>query len=134
MVGPLKVAIVGLQHLHPRSYMLHFQALNTLQVVAVSDPMQSLRAGFEHDFGVNAYADWRSLLANEAVDLAYIFLPHDECPAAAGACAAKGVHAVVEKPVANTARALARLSTPAAAHRSCSARRMFGATTLFAAR
>jgi predicted dehydrogenase len=104
MVSPLKVAIIGLQHLHPRSYMLHFQATKTIQVVAVSDPMESLRAAFAHDFGVRAYADYRELLAAGSIDLAYIFLPHDECPAAAIACAEKKIHVVVEKPVANTAR------------------------------
>jgi UDP-N-acetylglucosamine 3-dehydrogenase len=104
MVNPLKVAIIGLQHLHPRSYMPHFQATKVLQVVAVSDSMESLRAGFERDFGVRAYPDWSGLLAAETIDLAYIFLPHDECPAAAIACAEKKTHVVVEKPVANTAR------------------------------
>ena len=103
MVDPLRVAIIGLQHLHPRSYMPHFQATKTLQVVAASDPMESLRAGFEHDFGIRAYADWRKLLAAEKMDLAYIFLPHDECPAAAVACAENETHVVVEKPVATTA-------------------------------
>ncbi len=50
------------------------------------------------------YPDWRELLAAETIDLAYVFLPHDECPAAAIACAEKKIHVVVEKPVANTAQ------------------------------
>jgi predicted dehydrogenase len=102
MVTPLKVAILGLAHLHPRSYMLHFQATPALEVVAVSEPLESLRAPFARDFAVRAYAGWQELLAAESVDLAYVFLPHDECPAAAVACADKAVHVVVEKPVANT--------------------------------
>ena len=74
-----------------------------------------MREAFARDFGVRGYADWKELLAAEEIDLAYIFLPHDECPAAAVACAERKIHVVVEKPVANTARAPARSSRRAAA-------------------
>jgi len=52
---------------------------------------------------VRVYSNWKKLLAAEELDLVYIFLPHDECPAAAIACAGEKIHVVVEKPVANTA-------------------------------
>ncbi len=103
MAGPLRVAVIGLGHLHPRSYMPHFRAVKALEVVAVSERLEPLRAEFAREFGVPSYAGWAELLAAEAFDLAYIFLPHNECPAAAVACAEKGIHVVVEKPVANTA-------------------------------
>ncbi|HEO70011.1 MAG TPA: Gfo/Idh/MocA family oxidoreductase, partial [Candidatus Hydrogenedentes bacterium] len=38
-----------------------------------------------------------------------IFLPHDECPDAAVACAKRGLHLMVEKPVAHTAKGAARV-------------------------
>ncbi len=103
MASPLKVGIIGLGHLHPRTYMPHFNATPSTKVVAVADPTEELRAGFKRDFGVSAYANWRKMLTKEELDLAYIFLPHDECPAAAIACAKQEIHLVVEKPVANTA-------------------------------
>jgi len=109
MAGPLRVGIIGLGHLHPRTYMPHFEATSATTVVAASDPIESLREGFESDFGVRTYADWRKLLAAEALDLAYLFLPHDECPAAAVACAKRKIHVVVEKPVANTAARAERI-------------------------
>ena len=103
MAAPLRVGIIGLGHLHPRTYMPHFQATGATEVVAVSDRMKALREGFAADFAVRAYADWKKLLSEEQIDLAYIFLPHDECPDAAVACAKRKIHVVVEKPVANTA-------------------------------
>ena len=103
MTKALKVGIVGLAHLHPRTYMPHFQTTPTTQVVAASDPREILREGFEKDFGVRTYPHWKKLLSSEDLDLAYIFLPHDECPAAAIACAQRKIHVVVEKPLANTA-------------------------------
>ena len=87
MVTPLRVGVIGLGHLHPRTFVPHFEATQNLEVVAASDRTEMLREGFEKDFGVRAYADWSELLAGEEIDLAYIFLPHDECPAAAVACA-----------------------------------------------
>jgi predicted dehydrogenase len=82
--------------------MPHFAATSATRVVAACDADQSLRDAFATDFGVRVYPTWRKLLAREAIDLAYVFLPHDECPAAAVACARNGVHVVVEKPVASS--------------------------------
>ncbi len=117
MAGPLKVGIIGLGHLHPRTYMPHFQATPSTKVVAASDPLKRLREGFAAVFGVRAYADWQELLAGEPIDLAYIFLPHDECPAAAVACAKARIHVVVEKPVANTAAGAKKIVEACRQHR-----------------
>jgi UDP-N-acetylglucosamine 3-dehydrogenase len=102
MPEPLRVGILGLAHLHPRTYMPHFEATPSTQVVAAADRLVARRQGFERDFGVPTYADWKKLVDAEQIDLAYVFLPHDECPAAAIACARRKMHVVVEKPVANT--------------------------------
>ncbi len=100
MAEPLPVAILGLGHLHPRTYMPHLAATEGVEVVAVADPLEELRNGFAEDFGVRTYGDWRELLESEAVGWALVFLPHDECPDAAVACAEKGIPVVVEKPAA----------------------------------
>jgi predicted dehydrogenase len=110
MASALKVGILGLGHLHPRTYMPHFEATDATEVVAVSDTTAVLREEFARDFGVKAHAEWKDLLAAETLDLAYIFLPHDECPDAAVACAEKGIPVVVEKPVANTSGGANRIA------------------------
>ena len=99
----LKVAIVGLGHLHPRSYMAHFQAVPDIEVVAVAEADASLREPFCRDYGVNGYRSLDELLAGETPDVAAIFLPHADCPEAAEKCAAKGIHLMVEKPMAASA-------------------------------
>ena len=98
----LKVGVIGLGHLHPVSYMPHFSKCRHTEVVAACDGNESLRAGFSKQFGVRTYARWQELLEKETLDLAYIFLPHCDCDAAAVACAEKGIHVIVEKPVAST--------------------------------
>ncbi len=110
MADPFKVGIIGLGHLHPRTYMPHFEATPATQVVAASDHEEVLREGFAKDFNVRVYEDWKKLLAGEEIDLAYVFLPHDECPAAAVACAKRKIHVVVEKPVAHTAAGARRVA------------------------
>jgi len=88
--------------------MPHFEAVRATRVVAACDASESLRAAFAKDFDVRVYANWRRLLDEEKLDLVYVFLPHNQCPAAAVACASKGIHIVVEKPVASSVRGCRR--------------------------
>jgi predicted dehydrogenase len=105
----LSVGILGLSHLHPRGYMTLFQAIPDAAVTAAADANPAVLEGFVNDFPVRGYADWRELLEEERLDLAVIFLPHADCPDAAIACAARGVHVVVEKPMAAGAAGARRM-------------------------
>lgn len=104
MSEKVRVAVIGLGHLHPFDYMPHFAAAGNTEVVAASEKLDILREKFNSEFGLNVYSEWSELLEKEKFDAAYIFLPHDECPEAACACAEKGIHVIVEKPVANTSQ------------------------------
>jgi predicted dehydrogenase len=99
----LKVGIVGLGHLHPRSYMAHFKAISTTEVVAVCEGDGQLRESFCREFGVRGYGSLDEMLDKERLDVAAIFLPHADCPEAAAKCAAKKIHLMVEKPMAASA-------------------------------
>jgi predicted dehydrogenase len=84
-------------------------AVKGLQVVAVADRNPALREAFAHDFALRGYSDWTQMLDQEKLDLAVIFLPHVECPEAAVACAERGVHVLVEKPMAASADGARRI-------------------------
>jgi predicted dehydrogenase len=86
-----------------------FDAVKETRVVAVAEANKDVREGFAKDFAVNAYTDWRDLLDRERLDLAVLFLPHAECPDAAVACASKGIHLMVEKPMAASSGGLRRM-------------------------
>ena len=105
----LKVGIVGLRHLHPRLYMPLFEAAPAMKVVSVCEEENDCREAFCRDFGLRGYAKLPQMLKAEALDIAAIFLPHDECPAAGAACAKQGLHLMVEKPVAADAKGAARI-------------------------
>lgn len=96
----LKVGIVGLGHLHPRSYMPHFRAIGSTQVVAAAEANENLRESFCREFGVRGYATLDEMLKKERLDVAAIFLPHADCPEAAARCAERKIHLMVEKPMA----------------------------------
>jgi predicted dehydrogenase len=107
--APLDVAIIGLGHLHPRSYMPLFQAVPELRVTAVMEPDAALRQAFCADFGVAGYASLPALLREAKPNVAALFLPHADCPAAASACAKAGAHLMVEKPMAASAAGAAAI-------------------------
>ena len=96
----LKVGIIGLRHLHPRSYMPLFEAVPETKVVAVSEQNQEMLKSFASDFSINGYGDYREMLDNEQLDFVAIFLPHSECTDAVVACAEAKVHVIVGKPMA----------------------------------
>ncbi|HNY40900.1 MAG TPA: Gfo/Idh/MocA family oxidoreductase, partial [Bryobacteraceae bacterium] len=59
-------------------------------------------------------ADWRQMLDKEKFDLVVLFLPHYLCPEAGVACAERGIHLLVEKPMAADSGGLARIVEAAA--------------------
>lgn len=105
---PVRVGLIGLRHLHPRAYMGAFQAAGGWQVRAAAEADPEVLHAFARDFGVAAYENWRRMLEREPLDVAAIFLPHAECPEAAAVCAERGLHVMVEKPMAATSSDLAR--------------------------
>ncbi len=99
----LNVAILGLGHLHPRGYMPLFEQCPKTRVVAAFDKDRALLDGFCRDFGIHGYTDIGELLERETIHIAAVFLPHSDCADAAITCARKGVHLLMEKPIARTA-------------------------------
>ena len=105
----LEVGIVGLGHLHPRSYMALFEGEVRTEVKAVCEADSVLLGEFCSDFGVNGYGSLEEMLEQEDLDVAAIFLPHSDCPAAAEACASKGLHLMIEKPLAASVEGAQRI-------------------------
>ena len=110
----LSVGFIGLSHLHPKSYMPVFAAAGGMDVVAVAESDPAVLASFAQSFPVRAYADWREMLDKEKLDLAVLFLPHYLCPEAGVACAERGIHLIVEKPMAADSAGLGRIVEAAA--------------------
>ena len=97
----LKVAIIGLQHLHPVSYLPHIITCN-LDLVAISDNNKNLIEKRKSDFpsSVKYYFDYKDLIDSEKIDIVFIFSPLYQCPDIVEYAASKGINVIVEKPMA----------------------------------
>ena len=97
----LKTAIIGLQHLHPVSYLPHIIACN-LDLIAISDDNKSLLEKRKTDFPSNVkyYSDYKNLIDSEKIDIVFIFSPLYQCPDVVEHAACKGINIIIEKPMA----------------------------------
>ena len=98
----LNVAIIGLRHLHPRGYMSLFAACPQTEVVAAFDEDEAVVESFCREFGSEGYTNLTELLDSEKIDIGAVFLPHCDSADAATKCAERGIHLLVEKPIART--------------------------------
>jgi len=94
-----------------------FGAAGEFEVVAAAESDSAVLHSFTAEFPVRPYASFHDMLESEHLDLAVLFLPHHQCPEAAIACAGRGVHVLVEKPMAADSESLAGVIR-AAAHAS----------------
>ena len=109
----LKGAMVGLQHLHPRGYMMLFQECKDAGIACAYDPDPEILKTFCDEFGLRGYTDLDRMLAEEELGLAVIFLPHSDCAEAATKCARQGLHLMVEKPGSNTVAGVRQIAAVA---------------------
>jgi predicted dehydrogenase len=110
----LRAGFIGLRHLHPKSYMPVFRAANGIDVVAVAESDRAVLESFGREFPVTTYSEWPAMLDAESLDVAVVFLPHNECPEAAVGCAERGIHLIVEKPMAADSAGLRKMIQAAA--------------------
>ena len=99
MTKPLKLAVVGVGHLG-REHARVCAALDTAELVAVCDTNEAQGRAIAEKYETRYVSDYRELLdAVEAVSIATPTVNHHEV-----ACAFldKGIHALVEKPIART--------------------------------
>ena len=73
-----------------------------IELVAASDPREEARSEFEREFGGRAYATVEAMCEDRNVDAVYIATPHELHAQHVAAAAARGKHALVEKPMAVT--------------------------------
>ncbi len=97
---PLGLGIVGLHHQHPRWYHPLWAHLPQYRLLALAEEDEAFAATENEYFGLDAYGDYRQLLARGDIDVVIIWLPHSQMPAAVADAAAAGKHVIVEKPCA----------------------------------
>lgn len=99
----LKLAIAGVVHGHVHGFMRRFKDRTNFEVVGVYEPDAALRAAFAKRYGLDdskMFADLPALLEKVKPEAVAAFTNTYDHAAVVEAAAARGVHVMMEKPLA----------------------------------
>src|SRR6185436_7740232 len=100
---PVRLAIVGLVHGHVRGFLDRLKGRTDVQLVGVVDPDATLRDRYRERYGLAAgvfHPTVEAMLDAARPQAVAIFTSTHDRPQVVEACAARGVHVMMEKPLA----------------------------------
>ncbi|MEO1623713.1 MAG: Gfo/Idh/MocA family oxidoreductase [Bacteroidota bacterium] len=112
---PIRLAVVGLSHTHVH-WILGRADRGDIQIVGIAEPDTALarRYALQHGFSMDiVYSDATEMLDRCKPQVVTAFNPIDEHLETVALCAPRGIHVMVEKPLATTfadAKEMARLA------------------------
>jgi predicted dehydrogenase len=95
----LRVAAIGLR-IHGHGGIAEVLAGGDAALVAIADEDKERRDQASERYGVPTYADWQQMLDRESPGLVVVCPPHDQKAAVTLACLERGLHVLVDKPMA----------------------------------
>ena len=101
--SPVRFAIVGLAHDHARGFIPTARSRQDIQLVGIVEPNQELAARYAKDYQLNTnffYASLEDALVKANVQAVAAFTSTFDHRRVVEACAARGVHVMMEKPLA----------------------------------
>jgi len=99
--GPLRLGIAGLSHSHVHGIL--GRAGTDVRIVGIAEPNRELAARYIKRYGLDdglLYGSLEEMLAAAKPEAVAAFGPTDEHRAVVEACAPRGIHVMVEKPLA----------------------------------
>ncbi len=97
-----RIATLGLHHDHAWSNMEELVATGRAELVAAADNDPELLEQYRSRFSGKTYESYESMLENEDLDAVYIFASNKLCEDLTVMAAERGLHCLVEKPMAST--------------------------------
>ena len=101
--GPVRFAIVGLVHDHARGFIPSAKSRQDVQLVAIVEPNQDLARRYAETYGIDTnlfYTSLEEMLDEARVQAVATFTSTFDHKKVVEACAARGVHVMMEKPLA----------------------------------
>jgi predicted dehydrogenase len=95
-----RIALLGLDHDHVWTVAAELLSRDDAVLIAAADPHPELRARAGSELGVPTYPNQDELLAREQLDGVYIYTDNRTSAELAINAASRGLHALVEKPMA----------------------------------
>lgn len=103
MSDPIRVGIIGLVHDHIWDNLPLLQDHPLAEIVAIADPNPELSRRATAETGCDrVYDEFEDMLEAEALDAVYIFQSNRTGAEAAQLALSKGIHVMIEKPMAST--------------------------------
>lgn len=100
---PIRIGVLGLHHDHVWGNLEELLRLGDgVSLAGAADPYPELRDRYQSQFGGPVYAEYADLLADESLDAVYIFASNRVSEDLAVAACGRGLHCLVEKPMAAT--------------------------------
>ncbi len=118
MPPKLNIGVIGLTHDHIWDNLPWLAQSAQARLVAAAEPLAPLRRRIAREYGCATYTDYRSLLREEQLDAVLIYGDNRGGVAAGVAALRRGLHVLIEKPLAADvagARALLRAAQKARA-------------------
>ncbi len=116
MSSPYRVAVLGMIHDHVWDNLPALRDCETAELVAAWDENAPLRERVQREFGGRAYEDLDELLGRESLDAVYVFSSNAQGAELAVRAMERGLHVLIEKPMAATLDGAERMLAAAAKH------------------
>jgi predicted dehydrogenase len=116
MSKPYKVAVLGMIHDHVWGNLSELRDCQQAELVAAWDANAPLRDRVQAEYGCRAYANLDQLFENESLDAAYVFSSNAEGAELAVRALERGLHVLIEKPMAATLDGANRMFAAAKKH------------------
>jgi len=102
----LKFAAIGFAHGHIHGIVPALQKIEGVELAALAEPDEALRADAVSRYGVDAYGDHRELLERDDIDFVAICPANSEKAQLIAECVQHGKHVMADKPLLTTQEGL----------------------------
>jgi predicted dehydrogenase len=105
----IRFGLTGLRHPHLEYLLTEISARDDVEIVALAEEDDAIRAQFAERLGVTAYADYREMYASETLDAIGTAAINNERPEMVVDALEAGMHVVSDKPLSTTLADLDRI-------------------------
>lgn len=109
MTKKYRIGVAGLTHDHIWGNLENLAASDQGILAAVADPNRPLLDRVTSQYGCSAYTDYREMADRQRLDIVYVFCDNAEGAEVGVWAAQRGLHVMVEKPMAATLEGAERL-------------------------
>lgn len=103
MAATMRIGLLGLVHDHLWGVLPRLMEQEGVRVVAAADPNEPLLERVRSEYGVESvYTSYEHLIDGEQLDAVLVYADNSSGPSLTELAAARGLHVLVEKPMAST--------------------------------